>query len=599
MNTIILSDSAQENFYPTPPDVAAAMLEGIDLQYVESILEPSAGTGNLIHALCCAAVGTYNKLHIDAVELDPNLRSLLVDTYGGRALESLRTEARDLEQKSRLEKPFSEVDQEHLREIRREEKILDQIEDFYVVHDDFLTFDTRKRYNLILMNPPFADGDAHLLKAISLLAPSGQIRCLLNAETLRNPYSNRRKELQKVLSEMDAEIQYLGTCFDQAERRTHVDVAMVSLRKPEATYKSRIWEEMEQASQAEFAAEEVRDITVTDLIENRVSHFNLECDAALTLLREYEGMKPYILKGTDRYAKPIIDLRVGNHDATPNRLLRLIRAKYWDELLKNPQFVSRMTSDIRNEYCSKVDEMANYDFSLYNIRRVMLEIQEQLLSGATGSILSLFETLSAQHAWYPECENNIHYYNGWAANKAHAVNRKCIIPCYGMFGMNSYDKGRFYAYKACEFLADLEKALDYLTASPGDETNYLSMTLDAAERAGETKNINLRYFKVTFYKKGTCHITFHDQAVVDKLNIFCAREKHWLPPHYGKKKYADMTSEEKAVVDGIHGDGTEGSGHKGYAKVLESPSYYLAELGGESNSLSLLPTARENANSFS
>lgn len=467
---------------------------------------------------------------------------------------------------------------ERLHELRREKRILSQVEDFYIVHDDFLTFDTRKRYDLILMNPPFADGDAHLLKAITLLAPGGHLRCLLNAETLRNPYSNRRKELQKTLSEMNADITYLGACFDHTERSTDVNVAMIRLHKPATTYRSRIWEEMEQAAKPEFEDEEVRDITVTDLIANRVSHFNLECDAALSLLREYEGMRPYIMQGNDRYSKPIIDLQVGGRDANPNRLLRLIRAKYWDELLKNPQFVSRMTSDIRNEYCTKVDEMANYDFSLYNIRRVMLEIQGQLLSGAKDSILSLFETLSAQHSWYPECENNIHYYNGWATNKAHAVNRKCIIPCYGMFGMESYNKGRFYAYKAHEFLADLEKALDYLTASPGDETNYLSMALDAAERTGETKNIDLRYFKVTFYKKGTCHITFHDQAVVDKLNIFCAREKNWLPPYYGKKKYDEMTSEEKAVVDGINGDGTEGSGRKGYIKVLESPSYYLTEL---------------------
>lgn len=586
MDSIILSENAKENFYPTPPDVAAAMLEGIDLRMVSTVLEPSAGTGNLIRALACAAVGINDELHIDAVELDPNLRTLLTYTYSGQAEEDMRAERYELERKDKPDDPLSVQEKERLHAIRREIKIIGQVEDFFLVHDDFLTFDTRKRYDLILMNPPFADGDAHLLKAISLLAPGGQLCCLLNAETLRNPYSNRRRELQRVLSEMDADITYLGDCFGNAERSTDVNIAMIRLHKPAATHRSRIWDEMEQAAEANIDNEEVKDITITDLIANRVSHFNMECDAALALLQEYEGMKPYIMDGTDKYAKPIIDLRVGGHDADPNRLLRLIRAKYWGELLKHPQFMSRMTSDIRNEYCSKVDEMANYDFSLYNIRRVMLEIQGQLLSGAKESILSLFETLSAKHAWYPECENNIHYYNGWATNKAHAVNKKCIIPCYGMF--SSWDKNRFEAYKAHEFLIDLEKALDYLTASPGDETNYLAGRLNEAERTGMTKNISLRYFKVTFYKKGTCHITFHDPAVVDKLNIFCAREKNWLPPCYGRKKYNDMTAEEKSVVDGINGDGTEGSGQKGYAKVLASPSYYLAELDSGAAPLPLL-----------
>lgn len=586
MNSIILSKNAQENFYPTPPEVAAAMLKGIDLRKVSTVLEPSAGTGNLIRALARVSVNINDKLNIDVVELDPNLRTLLTYTYGGQAKEKLRDEQYELERKSRSDDPLSVQEEERLHEIRREIKIIGQVKDFYVVHDDFLTFDTRKRYDLILMNPPFADGDAHLLRAISLLAPGGQLCCLLNAETLRNPYSNRRKELQKILSEMDADITYLGNCFDNAERGTDTNIAMIRLYKPAATYRSRIWEEMEQAADINFDNEEIRDVTFTDLISNLVSHFNMECDAALALLQEYEGMKPYIMNRIAKYSEPIIDLRVGGHDADPNRLLRLIRAKYWGELLKHPQFMSRMTSEIRTEYCSKVDEMANYDFSLYNIRRVMLEIQSQLLSGAKESILSLFETLSAKHAWYPECENNIHYYNGWATNKAHAVNRKCIIPCYGMF--SSWDKNRFESYKAGEFLFDLEKALDYLTASPGDDTGLLLSRLRLAEATGNTRNIDLRYFKVTFYKKGTCHIVFHDQSVVDKLNIFCARGKNWLPPNYGRTKYSDMTAEEKAVVDGINGDGTEGSGQKGYAKVLESPSYYLAEMDDSVIPLSLL-----------
>ena len=40
------------------------------------------------------------------------------------------------------------------------------------------------------MNPPFSEGDKHLLKAINIMKNGGQIVCILNAETIKNPYSN-------------------------------------------------------------------------------------------------------------------------------------------------------------------------------------------------------------------------------------------------------------------------------------------------------------------------------------------------------------------------------------------------------------------------
>lgn len=593
MTHIISTEAAQKGFYPTPDDVAEKMLEGIDLRRVSTVLEPSAGKGNLIHALGKAAVGVNEHLTVDAVEIDPNLRAILEHTYGGALHDSIRTQMGNIRHAS-LKRGTSLTDEERkaLDQLNALSNLLDAINEFYVVHDNFLVFETRKRYDLILMNPPFEDGDKHLMKAITLLADGGQLRCLLNAETVLNPYSLHRQELTKALAEMDAEIVDMGSCFTDAERETGVSVVMIKAQKPATEYTSRIWDELERAKSVDVDPDDVHDLTAADLITNRISQFNLECDAGLALIREYMGMKPYLMQGTGKYDKPSISLSIGGKDdILPNRFLRLTRLKYWKELLANPQFMSRMTSEIRNDYSSKVDEMANYDFSAYNIRRVMLDIQKQLLSGVEDSIMKLFETLSVTHAWYPECEANIHYYNGWATNKAHAVNRKVIIPCHGVFRQWGPSKGSLYAYEAYELLADLEKALDYLTASPGDESNFLERRLNQAESDGVTKNIDLRYFKVTFYKKGTCHITFHEQEVVDKLNIFCARHKNWLPPCYGKKAYSDMDAKEKAVVDGLNGDGSEGSGAKMYAKVLAKPEYYLAEPSDGQDALPLLGAA--------
>ncbi len=142
VQTITTTPEAQKSFYPTPPGLVDKLLAGIDWDYIETVLEPSVGKGDLVKTtMPTSAAIMYNdrKLDVDCVEIDPYLHSIL----------------------------------EH------ESKESEQV---YIVHDNFLTFQSRKRYDLIIMNPPFADGDAHLLKAIELQKRwGGQIRCLLNA----------------------------------------------------------------------------------------------------------------------------------------------------------------------------------------------------------------------------------------------------------------------------------------------------------------------------------------------------------------------------------------------------------------------------------
>ena len=78
----------------------------------------------------------------------------------------------------------------------------------------------------------------------------------------------------------------------------------------------------------------------------------------------------------------------------------------------------------------------------------------------------------------------------------------------------------------------------------------------------------MKYFNVTFYKKGTCHITFTNEELLKKFNIFGAQHKGWLPPSYGKKTYKDMTPEEKVVVNDFEGEAE-------YNKVMSNSQYYL------------------------
>ena len=70
------------------------------------------------------------------------------------------------------------------------------------------------------------------------------------------------------------------------------------------------------------------------------------------------------------------------------------------------------------------------------------------------------------------------------------------------------------------------------------------------------------------YKKGTAHLVFKDLDLLEKFNLFACQKKGWLPPTYGKKRYKDMSAEEKAVVDSFQGKAK-------YEEIMARADYYL------------------------
>jgi hypothetical protein len=75
---------------------------------------------------------------------------------------------------------------------------------------------------------------------------------------------------------------------------------------------------------------------------------------------------------------------------------------------------------------------------------------------------------------------------------------------------------------------------------------------------------------LNFYKKGTCHIYWKNEDLVQKMNIIAAKNRNWLPPAYGNKAYSDMTKEEKDVID-------EFQGEESYNEVIKNKEYYMLE----------------------
>lgn len=530
-------------FYPTPADVAGKLLAAVDWRHVHSILEPSAGRGDLIEYAIKRNVGgfrgySYHDLDdIDCIEIDPNLRAMLV----GKG--------------------------------------------FRVVHDNFLDYYTRKRYDLVLMNPPFADGELHLLKALELCEHGGQIACILNAETIRNPYTNSRKTLIKELRQRGASIRYLSNAFAHAARKARVDVALIYVNIPFAMRDDTLWQNLKKAQEERFEYFGMQEIAPSNQVERLLREYDLLCDAGIDLMRKYNGIAPHIQNGTGSYTSALISLKIGDHDFRGgsddlNYFLRLARAKYWRELFNLPEMRERMTSKMKEEYHRTIEKMKDYEFSVFNVQQVLDKIRSQLAVGVEEAIVACFDKLSAEHAYHKDLENeNIHYYNGWKTNKAHRVGMKCIIPTWGCFAKRfKPDKHGHYRDvledidpRGCfSVLDDLEKALNYLDKGETTETNLMYSLQDAA-KSGRSSNITCKYFSVTFYKKGTCHIKFHDEKIIDRLNIYVGRQREWLPPSYGRTRYEDMNEESKRVVD-------EFQGREKYEAIMRDSSDYLIDV---------------------
>ena len=574
INAITTTQKAQRGFYPTPPELADKLLAGIDWDYIGTVLEPSAGKGDLVKA-AAQKVRAYSKtFSVDCVEIDPHLRAVLDYEFGGRRETEVWERAKQLKDEG--------ADN---RWLMREYDWLHKLS-APVVHDDFLTFQSRKRYDLIIMNPPFADGDAHLLKAIELQKRyGGAIRCLLNAETLLNPYTNRRKVLADQLSELGAEVEYIEGGFAQGERPTDVTVALIKISIPQVKEDSDIYRRLSEAAHIDEDVQDVTDMTVTDFMEQIVSRFNVEVDAGLGLIREYRNMLPYLLDSFDKedeFGFTTLTLcagdpsKSGGRGSVPsvNKFLGLVRKKYWSALFSNKEFVGKLTSNLREKYMGMVEQMVKYDFTLFNIQKIAAQMNAEMNQGVQDTIVALFDKMTEQHTWYPEMDKNIHYYNGWKTNKAHKLGMKVILPIYGVF--SSWSRKAFELYEAEKTISDIEKVFDYLDGNMTAHVN-LHGVLQTACNEGQTRNIPCKFFDVTLYKKGTMHIKFRNPELVDRFNIYCCKHKGWLPPSYGKARYSNMQADERAVVDSFHGDGKEGSGEKDYNLVMARADYFLSE----------------------
>lgn len=76
----LTENPTESEFYPTPTELVQKMLECVDFKKVKTILEPSAGKGNILQVLArkeCSTSPYSDRFDVDCIEIDINLRQIL------------------------------------------------------------------------------------------------------------------------------------------------------------------------------------------------------------------------------------------------------------------------------------------------------------------------------------------------------------------------------------------------------------------------------------------------------------------------------------------------------------------------------------------
>lgn len=101
--------------------------------------------------------------------------------------------------------------------------------------------DSRDRYKLVVMNPPYENGqDAeHVLHAYDRLAPGGQIVALVSGAFYFRT-DKRYPQLRKLVDNHGSE-ESLGQAFAKADRPTNVQIVMLTISKPLGRQSMSAW----------------------------------------------------------------------------------------------------------------------------------------------------------------------------------------------------------------------------------------------------------------------------------------------------------------------------------------------------------------------
>jgi len=466
------------DFYPTPPEVAATMLDPLDLRG-RVVVEPSAGSGNLVQA--CLQLDAAEVL---AVEPEPKLRAILA------AIPCCR-----------------------------------------LIGSDWLqvTAEQISHADLIVMNPPFSADEHHILHAWAI-APAGcEIVALCNWNTVSTDrWSSRASRELKTLIEQYGSSQNLGPVFEDAERTTRCEIGLVRLTKPGTRPSADEFDgfflgpdDIEAQGEGIIPYRRSRDLVNRYVEACRI--YDQQLEAGVRLQAQVGG----VYKG-----ELGLQITMEGCAASRNRFRKELQKSFWESVIAEMLPREMATSQLQGDINRFVEQQVTVPFTERNLFRML-----QIIAGTTDqridrAVEAAFDELTKhtkENRWQVE---------GWATNSQYLFNQKFIVPFLaepdwsgGTVSLKQWS-GNFPRVR------DLIKALCYITGRPYAEVEDPACGYDRLE-AGVWHDWGFFEFKV--YKKGTGHFRFKDLEDWAALNARVARIKGLVLPEKLRRKSTRTT----------------------------------------------------------
>ena len=415
-------------------------------------------------------------------------------------------------------------------------------EGFDVIGVDFMQFaGAGAIYSHIIMNPPFADGAKHALKAWELLY-EGEVVAILNAETIRNPFSKEREMLVRLVAQ-HGEVEFIEGAFagPEAERKTDVDVALVYLKKESSFGKDLMGDILDGLKREghiglDAGFEEANELAIpANFIENSVLAF----EAAVKSMRA----SVFAEARANRYASRLgMSMEQMNAEQTeePRKAdssLEWVRRELykrhsdfknrgWSGILRSTEVLSRLSSAAQRRIESEFESIKQLEFTVSNIYGFLGGLIAKQGDIQIGMACDCFDLITRYHS-----DNTVHFM-GWKSNDLHRVaGRRIKTTRFVLPGHKTESYSRGLSWDSQQLLRDFDKVFAMLDGRIAPE-NGLEAVFD--NHFSELRNggrMSSSYFDVRYYpQRGTIHFFARDKKLVDRLNKLVGRHRQWLPP---------------------------------------------------------------------
>ena len=480
-------------FFPTPEALAYTAYKMFNNRNITRLLEPSAGRADLLNPIINAGHG-YNKGRIDCIELDLDNQAIL------------------------------------------REKGLN------VIDGDFLAFEGRGAfYSHILMNPPFAKGVEHTLKAWDILY-DGELVSIINAANIEGYFNpkvkapkNAKYELLAKLIKDHGEVKFVDQPFmdPDTKRKTRVRVALVHLvKKGSLTFD--FFDDLEQDNDNDLGIGDVNQNQLAipaSTIKNLVTSFNAAVEAMKENVIAEEKAAYYasligvnLRKKVNEEGNIVTDTR-GVIEKASERYAKL-KESAWRKGLDTTEFRETLSSKAAERLERQFEDVLKLEFTTHNIYGLLLGLVEQKGQMQAEMVGDVFDSITMYHS------ENRAYFKGWKSNDKHRSGCYRIKMTRFILPMGTTLFGDSLQWSELRRLSDFDKVFAMLDGKHEPEVTLFD-TFNNKDTMHELKlgeRLSTSYFDVRFYAGvGTVHFYPKRKDLIERMNRVAGKLRNWLP----------------------------------------------------------------------